>query len=218
MTPLAPFEPFAPRHVRIDPYPFAVSPAIFTLERRVLAKRPRTGDEFRRELRQMPSETIEIERNRSPRSRRDRIASTVHMPRHLSLGEAAAALGVSVDTLRRWDRAGRIHTERDERNRRLAPASEIERLSTHASRHRTGTPRSARNRLTGIVRSVETDGVMALVEVEAGPFLVTAAITRDSIEELGLAPGVQATAVVKATSVMIERAEPFPGRAGSNSA
>ena len=60
MTPLAPFEPFAPRHVRIDPYPFAVSPAIFTLERRVLAKRPRTGDEFRRELRQLPSETIEI--------------------------------------------------------------------------------------------------------------------------------------------------------------
>jgi molybdopterin-binding protein len=127
------------------------------------------------------------------------------MPRHLSLGEAAVALGVSVDTLRRWDRAGRIQTERDERNRRMVPASEIERLSAHASRHRTGIPRSARNRLTGTVRSVESDGVMALVEVEAGPFLVTAAITRDSVEELGLAPGVQATAVVKATSVMIER-------------
>jgi molybdopterin-binding protein len=127
------------------------------------------------------------------------------MPRHLSLGEAAVALGVSVDTLRRWDRAGRIRTERDERNRRLVPVAEIERLSTHEARHRTGTPRSARNRFTGIIRSVESDGVMALVELEAGPFLVTAAITRDSIEELGLAPGVQATAVVKATSVMIER-------------
>jgi molybdopterin-binding protein len=127
------------------------------------------------------------------------------MPRHLSLGEAAVALGVSVDTLRRWDRAGRIHTERDKRNHRLVPVAEIERLSAHESRHRTGTPRSARNRLTGTVRSVESDGVMALVEIEAGPFLVTAAITRDSIEELGLAPGVQATAVVKATSVMIER-------------
>jgi molybdopterin-binding protein len=59
--------------------------------------------------------------------------------------------------------------------------------------------------MTGIVRSVEADGVMALVELEAGPFLITAAITRDSIEELGLAAGVEATAVVKATSVMIER-------------
>ena len=64
---------------------------------------------------------------------------------------------------------------------------------------------SARNRLTGTVRSVEVDGVMALVEIEAGPFLITAAVTRDSVEELALAPGVQATATVKATSVMVER-------------
>ncbi len=123
----------------------------------------------------------------------------------LSLGEAAAALGVSVDTLRRWDRNGRIQTKRDERNRRLVPASEIRRLSDRPARHRTGTERSARNRFTGVVRSVEADGVMALVELEAGEFLITAAITRDSIEELGLAAGVHATAVVKATSVMIER-------------
>jgi molybdopterin-binding protein len=127
------------------------------------------------------------------------------MSRNLSLGEAASALGVSVDTLRRWDKDGRLKTQRDARNHRLVPPSEIERLSERSARHRTGIPRSARNRLTGIVRSVESDGVMALVELEAGPFLVTAAITRDSIEELGLAPGVQATAVVKATSVMIER-------------
>jgi molybdopterin-binding protein len=123
----------------------------------------------------------------------------------LSLGEAAAALGVSVDTLRRWDRKGQIRTKRDERNRRLVPESEIRRLSQRPARHRTGTERSARNRLAGVVRSVESDGVMALVELEAGPFLVTAAITRDSVAELGLAPGVSATAVVKATSVMIER-------------
>src|SRR5437588_10016255 len=123
----------------------------------------------------------------------------------LSLGEAAVALGVSIDTLRRWDRKGQIHTRRDERNRRLVPASEILRLSQRPARHRTGTERSARNRFEGVVRSVESDGVMALVELEAGPFLVTAAITRDSIEELGLAPGVKATATVKATSVMIER-------------
>jgi molybdopterin-binding protein len=127
------------------------------------------------------------------------------MPADLSLGQAAAALGVSVDTLRRWDRNGRIKTQRDERNRRLVPASEVRRLSARPLRHRTGTERSARNRFAGVVRSVEADGVMALVELEAGPFLITAAITRDSIEELGLAAGVQATAVVKATSVMIDR-------------
>ena len=57
------------------------------------------------------------------------------------------------------------------------------------------------------MRSVEVDGVMALVEIEAGPFLVVAAVTRDSVEELGLAPGVPATAAVKATSVMVERTE-----------
>jgi molybdopterin-binding protein len=127
------------------------------------------------------------------------------MPNEMSIGEAAAALGVSVDTLRRWDSAGRIKTTRDARNRRLVPASEIRRLTEKPERHRTGTERSARNRFRGVVRSVESDGVMALVEIEAGPFLVTAAITRDSVEELGLAPGVSATAVVKATSVMVER-------------
>jgi molybdopterin-binding protein len=127
------------------------------------------------------------------------------MPGDLSLGEAAAALGVSVDTLRRWDRKGQIQTKRDARNRRLVPVSEIVRLSQKPVRHRTGTERSARNRFKGVVRSVESDGVMALVELEAGPFLITAAITRDSVEELGLAEGVGATAVVKATSVMIER-------------
>jgi molybdopterin-binding protein len=127
------------------------------------------------------------------------------MPADLSLGEAAAALGVSVDTLRRWDRNGRLRTKRDSRNRRLVPASEIRRLSARPTRHRTGTEGSARNRFSGVIRSVEADGVMALVELEAGPFLVTAAITRDSIEELGLAAGVEATAVIKATSVMIER-------------
>ena len=123
----------------------------------------------------------------------------------LTLGEAARALGVSVDTLRRWDRAGKLRTTRDERNRRRVPAKEVERLSTHPQRHRTGGTFSARNRFPGVVRSVEIDGVMALVEIEAGPHLVTAAVTRDAVEELGLAPGVPATAAVKATSVMVER-------------
>ena len=60
------------------------------------------------------------------------------MAKNLSLGEAAVALGVSVDTLRRWDRAGRIKTTRDARNRRLVSASEVRRLSARPQRHRTG--------------------------------------------------------------------------------
>ena len=127
------------------------------------------------------------------------------MTKDLSLGEAAKALGVSVDTLRRWDRAGKLRTHRDDRNRRRVSRSEVARLSATPTRHETGTGGSARNRFAGTIRSVETDGVMALVELEAGPFLVTAAITRDSVKELGLAAGVKATALVKATSVMIER-------------
>jgi molybdopterin-binding protein len=125
---------------------------------------------------------------------------------NLTLGEAAAAIGVSADTLRRWDRAGKLKTFRDERNRRMVTADEVRRLTRRPQRHETGRTLSARNRLTGVVRSVEVDGVMALVEIEAGPFLITAAVTRDSVEELALAPGVEATATVKATSVMVERA------------
>ena len=127
------------------------------------------------------------------------------MPRQLTLGEAAQAIGVSADTLRRWDRAGKLRTVRDDRNRRRVPEAEVARLSARPRRHAAGDTLSARNRFAGIVRSVEVDGVMALVEIEAGPFLVTAAVTRDAVEELGLAPGVAATAAVKATSVMVER-------------
>jgi len=123
----------------------------------------------------------------------------------LTLGDAAHAIGVSADTLRRWDRAGKLRTVRDDRNRRRVPEAEVRRLSGRPQRHAAGDTLSARNRFPGIVRSVEADGVMALVEIEAGPFLVTAAVTRDAVDELGLAPGVAATAAVKATSVMVER-------------
>jgi molybdopterin-binding protein len=126
------------------------------------------------------------------------------VPKDLALGDAASAIGVSVDTLRRWDGAGKLRTRRDGQNRRRVPISEVRRLTSHPRRHRTGTTSSARNRFEGVVRSVEVGGVMALVEIEAGPFLITAAVTRDSVEELALAPGVKATARVKATSVMIE--------------
>ena len=129
------------------------------------------------------------------------------MLRHmdLTLGEAARAIGVSADTLRRWDRDGKLRTVRDSRNRRLVPESEVQRLSHHPQRHEAGDSLSARNRFPGVVTSVETDGVMALVEIEAGPHRITAAVTRDAVEELGLAPGVEATAAVKATSVMVSR-------------
>jgi molybdopterin-binding protein len=125
--------------------------------------------------------------------------------RDLPLGDAARALRVSPDTLRRWERAGKLETSRDAANRRRVPRREIERLSKRPARHDAGDTLSARNRFPGVVRSVEIDGVMALVEIEAGPHRVTAAITRDAVEELALEAGVQATATVKATSVMVER-------------
>ena len=123
----------------------------------------------------------------------------------LPLGAAARAIGVSADTLRRWERAGKLRTARDSANRRRVPRTEIERLSGRPTRHRAGGELSARNRFPGVITSVESDGVMALVEIEAGPHRVTAAVTRDAVEELGLAPGVPAVATVKATSVMVER-------------
>src|SRR3954453_5318904 len=126
------------------------------------------------------------------------------MAKDLSLGEAARELGVSVDTLRRWDRAAKVRTTRDANNRRRVPTKEVERLRSAPKRYRTGASLSARNRFAGTVTSVESDGVMALVEIQAGPFRVTAAVTRDSVEELGLTEGTKATATVKATSVMAE--------------
>jgi molybdopterin-binding protein len=125
------------------------------------------------------------------------------MSEDLSLGEAARALDVSVDTLRRWARTGKLATTRDAANRRRVSRAEIDRLSDRPDRHSVGDGFSARNRFPGVITSVEVDGVMALVEIEAGPHRVTAAITRDSVEELGLAPGVPAVATVKATSVMV---------------
>ena len=120
----------------------------------------------------------------------------------VSAADAARRLGISLDTLRRWDRAGRIRTERDPANRRLVPLAEIERLRGGPEPH----DLSARNRFAGIVRSVQLDGLLAQVELETtGPTRVVAVITREAAEELGLEPGLPATALVKATSVMVER-------------
>jgi molybdopterin-binding protein len=124
------------------------------------------------------------------------------MPRQrtYSASEAAAALGISVDTLRRWDRAGRIRTSRDAANRRTVTAGEISRL-----RGKEPHELSARNRFQGTVREIKAEGLLAQVELAAGPFRVVAVVTREAVEELGLEPGSPATAIVKATSVMLER-------------
>jgi molybdopterin-binding protein len=125
--------------------------------------------------------------------------------RLLKASDAARALGISLDTLRRWDREGRIRCVRDGSNRRLVPMSEIERLRGGPPAVTTGTRFSARNRIAGVVLEVKADGVMALVEIEAGPYRLAAAITRDAVEELRLAPGVAVVATIKATSVMVSR-------------
>jgi molybdopterin-binding protein len=118
-----------------------------------------------------------------------------------SASEAAKTLGISVDTLRRWDRQGRIRTERDRGNRRLVPASEIERLR--------GDPNaaglSARNRFKGTVTDVRLDGLMAQIEmVVSDPVRLVAVVTRDAVEDLALKPGMSATAIIKSTSVMVQ--------------
>ena len=125
------------------------------------------------------------------------------MPRQfLSAAEAARALGISGDTLRRWDRDGKIEVARDGANRRVVRAEEVERLrGLHGDE-----TLSARNRFRGVVRSVEVDGLLARIEIDVTePARVVAIVTRESVEELGLKAGVSAAGVVKSTSVMVER-------------
>jgi molybdopterin-binding protein len=125
------------------------------------------------------------------------------MPRQsYTAAEAARALGISLDTLRRWDRAGKIRVRRDTANRRVVSAREVERLRGAAG----SDTLSARNRFRGVVRSVQIDGLLARVEIDVTePARVVAIITRESAEELGLERGASAAGVVKATSVMVER-------------
>jgi molybdopterin-binding protein len=124
------------------------------------------------------------------------------MPREFySASEAAQTLGISLDTLRRWDRQGRIKTKRDSSNRRIVTAKEIDRLrGDDTKRHM-----SARNRFSGIVREVKVEGLIAQVEmVVTEPAVLTAIVTADSVSELGIQPGNHIVAVIKATSVMVE--------------
>jgi molybdopterin-binding protein len=114
--------------------------------------------------------------------------------------EAAKRLGISLDTLRRWDRDGKLRTTRDKSNRRLVSAREIDRLRGERAAHF-----SARNRLRGTVTEVQVEGLVAQVElVVEEPVRVVAIVTADAVDELGLEAGMSATAVVKATSVMVQ--------------
>lgn len=118
-----------------------------------------------------------------------------------SASEAAAALGISLDTLRRWDRAGQIRVKRDRSNHRVVPATEIDRLRGDGK----GTHISARNRFQATVTNIEVEGLMAQVElVVADPVRLVAIITRDAVQELGLKEGMSATAIVKSTNVIIQ--------------
>jgi molybdopterin-binding protein len=118
-----------------------------------------------------------------------------------SASEAATALGISVDTLRRWDRAGRIRVTRDRNNRRVVSAAEIDRLRGDGQ----GTHISARNRFRATVTDIEVEGLMAQVElVVAEPVRLVAIVTRDAVHELGLKEGMAATAIVKSTNVIIQ--------------
>ena len=114
--------------------------------------------------------------------------------------EAAAALGISLDTLRRWDKAGRLKVERDRSNRRVVSAAEIDRLRGDGD----GAHISARNRFHGVVTDVQVEGLMAQVEIVVSePVRLVAVVTRDAVEELGLETGMAATAIVKSTSVIL---------------
>jgi molybdopterin-binding protein len=118
-----------------------------------------------------------------------------------SASETAKLLGISLDTLRRWDRAGRIETARDSGNRRIISAAEVQRLRGE----RDSGQLSARNRIQGTVTDVRVEGLIAQVELAVDePARLVAIVTADAVEELGLKPGMSAAAVVKATSVMVE--------------
>jgi len=115
--------------------------------------------------------------------------------------EAASALGISLDTLRRWDKAGRIRVERDAGNRRVVAAAEIDRVRGDGS----GAHISARNRFQGMVTDVQVDGLMAQVElVVTDPVRLVAVVTRDAVEELDVKNGMTVTAIVKSTNVMLQ--------------
>jgi molybdopterin-binding protein len=125
----------------------------------------------------------------------------------LRVGQAAEMLQVSVDTLRRWEAEGRLHTERTAGGQRMVPIEEITRLLTDRRTRALDRPivaGSARNRFPGIITRIEKDRVAAVVEVIAGPHRMVSLMTAEAVDELGLRVGDDAVCVVKATNVIVE--------------
>lgn len=129
----------------------------------------------------------------------------------LRIGHAAELLGVAVDTVRRWEADGLVATRRTAGGQRLVPVTEVSRLLAERRAAKVSRPivaQSARNRFEGIVTRVERDGVAAVVEVMSGPHRLVSLMTAEAVVELGLAVGVEAVCIVKATNVIVE----IPGR------
>ncbi len=132
----------------------------------------------------------------------------------MRIGEAAELLGVSVDTLRRWEAAGRLRVRRSPGGQRLVSLKDVRKLQ--AKRQKPDRPivaQSARNRFAGVVTKVEKDRVAAMVEVQAGPHRLVSLMTAEAATELALAPGVKVVCVVKATNVIVEIARRARGSA-----
>jgi len=123
------------------------------------------------------------------------------------VGQAAEMLGVSVETLRRWEAEGRLSMARSAGGQRLVPIADVSRLLEQrrvAAVDRPIVAQSARNRFAGIVTRVEKDRVAAVVEVLAGPHRLVSLMTAEAVDELGLTVGAEAVCVVKATNVIVE--------------
>jgi molybdopterin-binding protein len=131
------------------------------------------------------------------------------------VGEAAEALGVSVETLRRWEAHGTLAVTRSQGGQRLITASELTRQLAVRRKESVTRPivaQSARNRFAGIVTRVERDGVAAVVEVVSGPHRLVSLMTAEAAEELNLKVGDEAVCVVKATNVVVEVPAPAGAR------
>ncbi|MEU4242239.1 TOBE domain-containing protein [Actinoplanes sp. NPDC026619] len=125
------------------------------------------------------------------------------------IGEAADLLGVSVDTVRRWVDAGRLPAGRDDHGHRTIGGADLAGFARSAADEPDPGVRrsSARNRLRGIVTAITRDSVMAQVDIQAGPFRVVSLMSREAVDEMGLEVGSTAVAVIKSTTVVVERGD-----------
>jgi len=124
------------------------------------------------------------------------------------IGEAAELLGVSPDTVRRWIDAGRLPAGRDDHGHRLVDGADLAAFARERHEQAEGGGTSARNRLRGIVTAVVKDAVMAQVDIQAGPFRIVSLMSREAVDDLDLRVGSVATAVIKSTTVVVEKARP----------